>query len=392
MKNLHRPIPKSKILETLKKRDDDSLVPISSSSSLANATVKHQVDSTANVSHTSPWARKTTASILSTTTTSAKPKATTQGRKSLAKKPVEQPKNTIRSMFEKQLEKSRTESSQQLNGTLSGTLDEMATLNINDTVVAANELQTQTPNGKSKSAVNQNGSKEGEVCIMTGSLHKRLTRRNSFLMQTPTKSILKTDAGPSSAQNSAKKRRCTMFAPSFKDSIDEENISDCSMAAAANDNKNDTVSAINKNRTVNKTIAMELCNQSKTEPDTTTNKCNSKVRQLLNTELSVKVAHDRSGSMNGTAATATATVKVVHPKSNLRRRTTYTPQVMEETKVQISSITPTQTKQRRKTINANANSNANFITDSRTINTPELIETKSCDAILTPTNNVTSKC
>lgn len=355
---MHRPIPKSKILETLKKRDDSSLLSISNA---PNETVR----ASPNVIHQSPWARKTTASIVSTAATTTTATATisakpNQSRKSLClKKTNEKPTNTIRSMFAKQVEKSRIENSQ-LNGTLSGTLNEMATLNINDSL-AVDEV-VETP--KEESTIVEN---KDEMCLVTGTLHKRLTRRNSMLMQTPTKSIPEAEkiTEVSSTRSSAKKRRCTMFAPSFRDSIDEEDTKNTD--AIEKDAHDD------KNKTNNKTLAMEICNES----NKTTTKCNSKVRELLNSELS-KTPHG-----NGLNGTKVAAVKSVEPKTNLRRRTTYTPQVMEETQVQNTFITPISTN-RRKTMNVNAAA-------ARPLNTPKSIEKKSCDDISTPTNSVASK-
>lgn len=336
MKNLQRPIPKSKILETLKKRDDSSS--LLSVSNAPNTTVR----STSHVVHQSPWNRKTTASIVTTATatTSAKPNSS---RKSLIKKPDEKPKNTIRLMFAKQLEKSRAGDSQ-LNGTLGGALSEMATLNISDT---ANEVD-QTPKTKPTSE-----EKPDELNIVTGPLHKRVTRRNSMLMQTPSKDDKKTEVASVSVRSSAKKRRCTMFAPSFKESIDED---DGDLATNAKANGADV-----KNGTINKTVEMDVCNNL----NTVANKSASKVRDLLNADL---LKTPRDNTLNGTV------MKPVGAKSNLRRKTTYTPQVMEETQLQNTTVTPIPT-QRRKTMNVKANAAL------------ELIETKSCDAILTPTSS-----
>lgn len=284
-------------------------------------------------------------------------------------------------MFQKQLEKSRIENSQS-NGTLGGALNEMATLNINDTTVNNGDEHAdgdrnsvasveQTPKGKINNSINGE-TDDSSYSTVAGSLHKRVTRRNSMLIQTPTKSILKTD--PSPVKSSMKKRRCTMFAPSIGSSIDEDEDD-------LENTKNGDKDTHDKNdRTINKTVAMEMCNEPTV--DNEKNKSISKVRQLLNKEL---LKTPRDNGSNGTT---------VAGRLNLRRRTTYTPQVMEETKVQNSSITPVAAavnSQRRKTINANANANTPAATTRTVFNTPELIETKSCDAILTPTNNGASK-
>ncbi|XP_055311627.1 microcephalin isoform X2 [Sitodiplosis mosellana] len=337
MKNLHRPIPKSKILEGLKK----SCATLSSSNATIDKTMK-----------ASP-ARKTTSSCLTTT------KSTTtaiQARKSIGRKLAvdEKPKNTIRSMFKKQLEKSQTLENSQLNGDA---------LTLDDVVVT-----TQKPVGQMAKAEPEEKGEQivdnvtNGTCLVSGSLHKRLTRRNSMSLQTPTKTPLKSNANAeiSSVLSSVKKqRRCTMFTPS-KFSIDEDDEAD--------GNGRDG------NQTVNKTVEMEICNG-------VANKCNSKVRQILNTELVQKtpvVGKKPNGIANMFA----------QPNSSLRRRTTYTPQVMDETKVQTTTtsstpISSSSITQRRKTMNVNAMAS----TPRSTSTIPDaLIETKSCDAVLTPTN------
>lgn len=94
MKNLHRPIPKSKILEGLKKHND-------SDSSISPSDIVEKTPPQ-NLLH-SFLNRKTMAAP------STLPRVS-QPRKSICKKLEEKPKNTIRSMFMKQLEKSQTES------------------------------------------------------------------------------------------------------------------------------------------------------------------------------------------------------------------------------------------------------------------------------------------
>ncbi|XP_031632861.1 uncharacterized protein LOC116346784 isoform X2 [Contarinia nasturtii] len=92
MKNLHRPIPKSKILEGLKKHNE-------SDSSISTSSV---IDKTPSPNLMDTYLNR--KSLAPTTL----PKVT-QSRKSIFKKVDEKPKNTIRSMFMKQLEKSRTD-------------------------------------------------------------------------------------------------------------------------------------------------------------------------------------------------------------------------------------------------------------------------------------------
>lgn len=359
MKNLHRPIPKSKILESLKKT---GTAPSSSQSSSSAA-----IDRTMNASASVTLARKAASLCVPT-----KPTTTSmiQARKSLGRKlavDAKQQKNTIRSMFQKQLEKSQTLESSQLNGD--------TTLNNEvNTPETVDQMADVEPTQKDEQIV-ENATNAG-TSLVTGSLHKRLTRRNSMSMQTPTKNTpLKSNANAeiSSVLSSVKKnRRCTMFTPS-KCSIEEDDETD-----------RNSLNVINK--TVNKTVEMELCNGGPAK--TATNKCNSKVRQILNTELLQKtptVVRKPNGIANVFAA----------PNSSLRRRTTYTPQVMDETNVQsFSSSTPVVTPsmaQRRKTMNVNAMASTPRSTMSKTSSIlDELIETKSCDAVLTPTNKPTN--
>lgn len=349
MKNLHRPIPKSKILEGLKK----------SNTLVSSSSIDKTLNSSPNVSSTRT---STPLGLIKKTTT------TIQSRKSVAnlKLVEEKPKNTIRSMFQKQMEKSRILDSSQMNG---GILDEV------DTV--PNITNQTTDLDSEKQELNGDNETHG-ICLVTGSLHKRLTRRNSITVQTPTKTPLKSNANAeiSSVLSSAKKRRCTMFTPS-KISFDEKEED-----IMGNKTNNTTQDKNNQDgdKTVNKTVEMEICNG---PSNGVANKCNNKVRQLLNTELLVNTPRDKGP--NGIANS------FAQPNSSVRRRTTYTPQIMDETKVQnnttiSSSITPISSSvQRRKTMNMNANAST-----PRTI--PDaLIETKSCDAVLTPTNKNTGK-
>lgn len=336
MKNLHRPIPKAKILEGLKK-----------STTFSSSLPSNSISASPNVSS----ARKTIQSSLTTKSTSM-----IQARKSLgARKLVdEKPKNTIRSMFQKQLEKSRI---QECSQTSDDTFDEVAN--------APNSSKQTTYVEPEKEESNVDKESNG-TCLVTGSLHKRLTRRNSITVQTPTKSILKSNANAeiSSVLSSAKKRRCTMFTPS-KVSIDENET-----------NTTPDKNSQDGNNTVNKTIEMEICNGPTN--GVVSNKCNSKVRQMLNNELLQNTPRDKKIHT------------FIQPNSS-HRRTTYTPLGMDETKVQNSTITPiSSSTQRQKTMNVNAMAS----TPRSTIisNMPDaLIETKSCDAILTPTNKITGK-
>lgn len=342
MKNLQRPIPKSKILEELKK-------PHANSSLSSSKTII----SSPNISQRS-MVRKTVASA---------PAKTIVPRKSLgAKKSNDKPTCTIRSMFAKQLEKSQVESSQ-----INGTIDKITSLDINDTDLV--EKSPEKVNGKTPTKSEQ----MSDITLVTGSLHKRLTRRNSMSIPTPTKSAPKTDAvdSPTKLTNSIRKRRCTMFMPSFTGAIDEEQNTDIVENSTTLPDK----SLLCTDKTVNKSMAMDVCNESKNEVAT---KCNSKVRQLLNNELSKST---RESGINGMDN------KFVQPALRSARRTTFTAQAMDETKVQSSTNTPVSLTKRRLTMN----NHASITPRSKLASRPDLNESKSCDAVLTPTNKTIGK-
>lgn len=340
MKNMSRPIPKAKILEGLKKRDETTL----STSSYID-----QSNQTTN---------KTQNSLTKMMRTSLTTLKSSQPRKSIGKKIDVKPQNTIRSMFQKQMEKSRIENSQ-----ANGTLNQMAMLNLNDSTTPEKSDEAQpktTQDAKPQDA--EVDAQQSNVSLMTGPLHKRLTRRNSMTMHTPTK----TTAEAHTEISSVKKRRCTVFMPSFNSTIEEN---DDKVVGA---NKTDSSKCgISENVTINKTIAMDMCGAPKTVDE---NKCNSKVRNLLNSEL---MATPRS---------LTGSVKKVQASSSLRRRTTYTPRPMEETKMQSAVHTPISAVKGRQTMNFNISS------QTKPANPPDLIQTKSCEAIvMMPVNEMSSK-
>lgn len=315
--------------------------------------------------------RKTTAGV---------PVKAIHSRKSLGKKLTEKPKNTIRSMFEKQFEQSRIENSQ-----LIGTIDKITSLDINDTMdsvktttteIASLSKQTEEPeqNVQEKStSVTNSKSILSDCTLVNGSLHKRLTRRNSITIQTPTKCPPNSNTTVRTP-NSITKRRRTMFTPLHKAPIDEEhNSNDASGTTAKTD---ETV--IDTNKTVHKSIVMDICNQlnSTNEPI----KTNNKVRQWLNGELP-KCARDTGlYGIDG---------KFIEPKLRLPRRTTLTAQAMDETKVHSATSTPISLTKRRNTmcIKPNATPRTQLQCSPPTLN-----ESKSCDAILTPTNKILGKC
>lgn len=419
MKNLHRPIPKSKILEELKKTNESygnhqstSTAPVkmaASSSSSQSLISQTTINCSPNISQRTLTQRKATATTGGATIKSG------QSRKSLSKKVDEKPKNTIRSMFAKQLEKSQ----------INGTIDQITTLNINGGSGASrkesekiDESITDDNDGKNQSTSTINPSQE---ILVNGSLHKRLTRRNSMTLRTPTKSVTTTQSDDivPATPSSIKKRRCTMFTPSLKLLIDEE-ISDSNnddnttstTTKTSSSSSSSTASSTPLNRTIvsvadktlNKSVAMDVCNQSKTRSTNTVTQCNSKVRQLLNDDLS-KSSRESSSSSLVTSTSRIDGNKFLQPKIRLplqTRRTTFTVQPMDETKV----------LQCNGNSNSNASTSTNSTSNSSNLNTPvsltkrrntmninartatpqskvvaELNKSNSCDAILTPTNN-----
>lgn len=339
MQNLHKKIPKSKLLEQLKRQDECLSLP----SSPANKT---------------PDAAKKPPAVRSVSTPRL-PKPSTAARRSLAKPANEPPKNTIRAMFQKQLEKSLQEQSQ---SSVDDSGDEArtspTTLKTIDTISSKVEQIAISSAGESTT-----------LMLAPGSAHKRLTRRNSMTVQTPTKADPK--PSESALQQSRRKRRCTLFEPSFIDAIAEDDTA-ASKAAAESPG----------NGTILQSQSMDVCEKSAHVAET---KCNNRTRQLLNAELcqstSTPVTKKQLSFAVDSASDNSST------KANrLRRQTMYTPQPMDETEMlgDSSLVAPSAaTSLRRKTINANATQG---LARSLHANLPELESTKSCDAILTPTN------
>lgn len=311
----------------------------------------------------------TQRSILRKTTACVPVKATSS-RKSISNKKVDdnKPKNTIQSMFAKQLEKSRIENSQTINGTI----EQITSLDLNDPESPPQKPTDSTVKIENDEKLVTSTQQTGDITLVTGTLHKRLTRRNSMTIPTPTKIAPNKPTVTVPTPSSTKKRRCTMFTPSFKGYIDEEQDSSIDGNTTAKPDK----SVLNADKTVNKTIAMDVCSTSKCEnvSGSGLTKSNSKMRQLLNDALSKT---PRNGLVN----------KLMPPNTKSARRTTFTAQAMDETKVQNGIITPVSLIKRRMTINPNAITSSS----SKLANPPELNESNSCDAILTPTNKILGK-
>lgn len=353
MKNLHRKISKAKLLQDLKKMDESK-----------NSSVLTSLAG---------------AKTLNTTTKSAEPKRlsttfkVTTTRKSVGPKTEVKQTNTIRSMFEKQAEKSRIENSQ-----ANESLNEVAndSVVIEDTVNQSNfsesEIETvpqldispqKDETEATEDTTNTTETPTDETVLVTGNLHNRLTRRNSISISTPTKTSPKKATPQKMTGNTAillgsARKRHTLFIPTMNATV-EETEQNLSLA------KNDTT----PNKTINKSVPMEIC------ADPNVNKCNSQVRQLLDTELTnTQIAGpNRSVSENRSDLL----------KSTFRRRyTVYTPQPMDETKARGSTITPFSSP-RRKTMIPRGASKIKPLNGSP----PETDETQSCDAVLTPASN-----
>lgn len=402
MKNLHRPIPKSKILEELKKTNEHNGNKSSTSLFSSQHSITSQtINCSPNISQRSLAQRKIAAAA--TPTTSGTKPATARKSLSKSKVVVEKPKNTIRSMFAKQLEMSQRSEKSQLNGTI----DKITTLNINESDAESQSRQEsvhdeQTPK---QTAASNNGTVE---ILVSGSLHKRLTRRNSMTLKTPTKLTIESDDTVPATPSSIKKRRCTMFTPSLKLSIEEDESlfgdnSDVDALTASSTSSASTATTASSNKTVivadktlNKSVAMDVCNQSKLGNCAQTTPSNSKVRQLLDDDL----------SKSSCESSITDATKFFPPKIRLPlhpRRTTFTARPMDETKLMqpssssgvgnssISSNTPSSSMtKRRNTMNVNAGTTTTPHTNMvRSV--LDLNKSNSCDAILTPTNKIAGK-
>lgn len=350
MKNLHRKIPKAKLLQGLKKMDESR-----------NASVSTSLVSSSKASNTTTKAtqpkRLSMTFKINTSRKSVGPKAEVNQKNT----------NTIRSMFEKQVEKNRIENSQ-----ASESLDEV----VNDSVVSedtanqsiASEPEIKTVAGSSPQkdeakATEGTTNTTDQTVLVTGNLHNHLTRRNSISIQTPTKAppgkaTPKKVAGNTVALLGSARKRHTLFIPTMNATV-EETEQNPSLA------KTDAT----PNKTINKSIPMEIC------PDRNVKKCNSHVRQLLDAELA-------NTPIAGPDRSVTENRKDVLKSTFRRRNTVYTPQPMDETKIRGSTIAPFSSPRRKTMIPTGA-------TKVKPLNrsTPETAESQSCDAALTPTSS-----
>lgn len=289
----------------------------------------------------------------------ASSKLNSSSRKSIGKSD-DKPKNTIRSMFMKQIDKKKTDGCSQ-----------------------------ETSINESQDVVDATPTKNGGDILCVGNLHKRLTRRNSMTLQTPTKTNSQVDStnvtGSSvqlSTPTSIQKRRRTMFTPAMKTTVIQEEISE-----SPSDILTPTENIPIVNKTNHEPSAMEVCND--INPNDI-DKCNNKPRQLLYDELPKTPSKSLQTLPDGKDVKRSNSAKKLAPTSPrlvLRRRTLYTPQPMDETNVKQSDITPIPNKLRRTTINFGATNTKSYAINKM----PDLNDTTSCDAVLTPSNKVGGK-
>lgn len=352
MKNLHRKIPKAKLLQGLKKMDESKNSSVSTSlttSKTLNATITKSAQ---------PKRLSTTFKVKTS-------------RKSVGPKTEIKQKNTIQSMFEKQVEKTRIENSQ-----ANESLDEFvsdSTVNqdtANQSSVSVPEIQSVADSRPKKDetkategTTNTIETTTDETVLVTGNLHNRLTRRNSISIHTPTKASPSKGTPEKNAGNTATllgsaRKRHTLFIPTMNATV-EETEQNPSLA------KNDAT----PNKTINKSVPMEIC------VDPNAKKCNSQVRKLLDIELA-------STPIAGPDCSVTENRKDLLKSTFRRRNTVYTPEPMHETRIHGSTINPFSSP-RRKTMIPRGEPKIKPLNGSP----PDTAKTQSCDAVLTPASN-----
>lgn len=267
---------KSKLVEMTK---DDSMIPASpktpfNSKPFMAVAEKESVSPSKmnNRKDVSQNSRKSLSSSLAV----KKSTSGTQSRKTM-NGTVEQPKNTIKSMFQKQMEKS-----QSANDSIS---DQLAAIDL--TVVPPSP-------------------KPSEKTIMPGSLHKRVTRRNSMTMSQASGDEIDLTPIPTPTNKIASRK--TMFTPRVSDVMEEDKLGSSPAIAPV------------ANKTVNQTAMMDI-------DKTVSSKCNK----------------DNTSSNN--SIIVDAPIGGINQKRWLldslsKRKTLYTPQPLDETSMLDGRITP----------------------------------------------------
>lgn len=263
---------KSKILDSLK----NDTIPASpkipqSSKPMSSLTAKKSTSPANNSKAVSITSRKSLSSSLTT----KKPASGSQSRKTMNGN-VEQPKNTIKSMFQKQMEKT-----QSANDSIS---DRMAAIDLAKVPASPKSV---------------------DMVLLPGSLHKRVTRRNSMSMsQASDNESDQTSIGtPTKNKESCRK---TMFTPRVSDVMEED--------------KSPAVERVT-NKTVNESAMMDI-------DRAISNKCN-------NTKI----------SQNGNSFIVDTPTDAINQKRWLldslsKRKTFYTPQPIDETSMLENRMTP----------------------------------------------------
>lgn len=278
----------------------------------------------------SPILSKLFASPISTTKVDDTSKVTPvsssrrsiSGIKKSATKTSEKPGNTIRSMFMKQLERSQSQT---------------------ETETACDEQNEKT---ESKVKETESNGDVPNVIMTPGKLHSRLTRRNSMNANEDQQKI---PVNQQTVCTPNKNRRRTVFVSSISQTtIQEEPLS------------NETVvDAIAMEETLKKTVEKE-CN---IEAD--------KTNGLLKTPS--KTATKLPDGVDVKRSSSAKEAPIV--KSVLKRRTLYTPQAMDETKI---AATDQSLNSRRKTLNFSSFSSNN--TPKSSLQNDDMVDTASCDA------------
>lgn len=294
---LNRKVPKSKLLECT--RDEFSSPIPSSNQTVSNSTPKSTTKST-------PTTKK---SVIAT-------------------KSIEKPKNTIRSMFERQLVKNRHANERELDA--NENIDEIDKTEPED---IETDVQATTNDIKKSETVT-------DVILTPGKLHSRLTRRNSLSAITGDSITIDTSAIkiPITPRTNKSHRR-TIFTPSMSQTIipEEEHT----------------------NQTIGLPQPMEITLKQMPE------KCNieSNNMQLKTPAKTVDCLPDGVDVRRSRSAKKPTTAT----KTILKRRTLYTPQAMELTKIDNDK------KKRRQTISRSSASNTNN-------DMADIHDTQSCDA------------
>lgn len=288
---------KAKLLESLKDdvvpaspKTPTKSKPLAAPKPIAPLIATKPASAASNRKEVSINGRKSMNSSLS----AKKPAASSQSRKTMNGNVEPPPKNTIRSMFQKQMEKSQSTPASQ-----DSISDQLAAIDL------AKVPASPKPSEKSSLAKVPASPKPSEL-KMPGSLHKRVTRRNSLSMpQANADEIEKTPVPMPSNKTPARK---TMYTPRVSDVMEEEKSGPSPALAAV------------ANKTVNQTAMMDI-------DKTVSQKCNNTKTAQRNTiivETPTEGINQKQWLLNSLS----------------KRKTLYTPQPVDETSMVESRMTP----------------------------------------------------